>query len=441
MRFHKAAKANAKLQEAIEVAVDLGNTYIIKIIKAVQDEIYVENERSSQKDVFLSSAPSPTKSRTHSLSNKHTEEKQELELILKEVNASEIEVVLRAPQLGGGEFRCSSRFDGIKKLLPQGKRLETLPDAHYWRMLLNTAFNPHGHKLERIGTTLLNDLLPVRSEGRRVFGQLYSRSLDRPTLHCTIQGDALECLPWGILHDRSTQTYLATQACFAYNSPPEKPLLLQGSSLAVFPSSTDRMSDSTVYQIQSLYEGSKSTDRWFSYSDLLSKTGPLKSVVSSAESLLEQVKMLHIVGDLSQFDEVEGVFLNMGNPDPSRVIEHLTPDHLARRLRQLNIRNCLIVLEPLSTNSDTEDVRVLMLRNSYATALAQLGPWTVLALGPRHCPTTTMLIEQLHDQDILTVDQLEKDLLEARRRAAELATEDFKFLLEGQFELFYPSIA
>jgi hypothetical protein len=106
-------------------------------------------------------------------------------------------------------------------------------------------------------------------------------------------------------------------------------------------------------------------------------------------------------------------------------------------LRQLNISNCLIVLEPLSTGSNIEDVRLLMLRNSYAAALARLGPWAILALGPRHSPTTTKLIEQLLDQDTLTSSLLEKILLEARQAATTSTTPDFSSLLEGQFELFY----
>ena len=321
-------------------------------------------------------------------------------------------------------------------MLPEGTAVETLPDAHYWQKLL-AASSQSNYSLAQIGVILLDDLLPVPSEGRTLLEQSLQQRIQ--PLRFTIQGAALECLPWGILRESLSWNCLAAQICYTYNNPPEKPLMLQGGSLAAYSASIERTSDLTFYELQSLY-GSRPNSQFFYYHDLLGKKGPSKSVRNSAESLLKQIKMLHIVGDLSQFDEVEGIFLNMGNPDSSGAIEHLTPDHLARRLRQLNISNSLIILEPLSSSSNIEDVRVLMLRNSYAAAMARLGPWTILALGPRHSPTTTMLVEQLLDQDTLTTNQLEKILLEARQAATTPTTPDFSSLLEGQFELFYPSM-
>jgi hypothetical protein len=249
----------------------------------------------------------------------NTQEKQELELLLKQLNDYQVEVMLRTPQPVSKQFQFHTNLQGIKQLLPQGTTLETLPDLHYWQSLLNAATSLGYHSLAQIGATLLDDLLPAPSEGRSLLEQSLQQMIQ--SLRFTIQGAELECLPWGILRAPPTWNYLAAQICCTYNYPPEKPLMLQGGSLAVFSSSIDRTSDPTFYQLRSLYK-SRLTSQQFHYHDLLGRGGPSKSVRSSAESLLKQVKMLHIVGDLSQFDEVEGIFLNMGSPDPSGTIEH-----------------------------------------------------------------------------------------------------------------------
>jgi hypothetical protein len=211
--------------------------------------------------------------------------------------------------------------------------------------------------------------------------------------------------------------------------------MMRGASLAVFSSIASRADDTTFRQIQKLFQ-EEAGSNWFYSFDMPGQGGSSESAKVSAASLPRQVKLLHLIGDLSELNDVEGIFLNMGTSSSSEPFERLTPDHLARRLRQLSISNSLIILEPLSTGSNIEDIRVLLLRNSYAAALARLGAWTILAIGPRHCPTTTRLVQQLLNVDPLTTDQLEIMVQEARR---DTTPSSFDNLLEGQFELFYPT--
>lgn len=423
-------ETNVALKGAVDVALNLGNIYAVNVIRTAQNQL--EHGRQSQLE------PSPTlemsllKVRSTPLTISQTAS-QGLELICEQINHQTIEVALATSPWQTNHLKTQTQLQGIKRLLPQGASLTTLPDLDYWQKLLNADSN-QGRSLEQIGATLLDDLLPLEQESRSVL--VHYLQHDRQPLHFITQGTELERLPWSILYDFRTGRWLSEHFLLSYNRPPAEPLALRGVALAVFSAVKHRDRESTVSQIQALYKEAADT-KWFYSHELLGQSGPLASETTSAAPFLGSVKMLHLVGDLSEFDPTEGIFLNMGTSTISGSLERLTPDHLARRLRKLNISNCLIVLEPLSTGSSFEDLRVLMLRNSYAMALARLGSWTVLALSPRHTSTTTRFIERLLNEETLTASWLEKIVQEARQQTPLFS---FNSLLEGQYDLFYPSL-
>jgi hypothetical protein len=419
------SQADMALKEAAEVALNLGNIYATAIIRTVQSHLETSVPQPGQglelaERVEVSSPTPPT------------EKSRGLELILKPVNDDTIEVTLATLQQQPRSFKTQTQLQRIKQLLPQGSLLTTLPDLDYWHKLLNADSN-QGHSLEKIGTTLLDDLLPIGSQGRTLLSRSFQQA--NQSLHFSIQGTRLEGLPWSILHDTQTNSWLYEHFRCSYNYPPQEPLTLYGGAVAIVSTTTLRESDSsTLSQLKKLYTKTP-LSAWFYGHELLGQGGPSESTKTAP--VLKQVKLVHLVSDLSELDDIEGIFLNMGTLKTPDEFERLTPDHLARRLRQLHITSSLIVLEPLSTGLNVEDARVLLLRNRYAAALARLGSWTVLATGPRHSTTTTNLLEQLLNTDPLTIEILENIVQIARKQTSAFSFDSF---LEGQFEIFYPAL-
>ncbi|HYU73902.1 MAG TPA: tetratricopeptide repeat protein [Ktedonobacteraceae bacterium] len=437
------AEAQDALKKAADIASQLGNIYAINVIRAAQNQLQATQQSRPRENSFLhlemftiepAGFIEEQKSGTNAASKApllYSKNSQGLELSLQQVNETTVEVVLTGLQQQARQFKTHTHLEGIKHLLPRGVSLRTLPDLDYWQKLLNADSN-QGRGLEQIGATLLNDLLPLGEAERNLLD--YSLQEENQSLRLIIQGTELERLPWGILYDIQTQRWLADHFRLSYNRPSLEPPSFSGRAIAVLSTFNRQQTiDYTFKQIQQLY-GHSNYSSFIDSRDFLGRDGPSTSAKLPTGSLFEQIKLLHLVGDFSELNDAEGVFLNMGRLDVFEQVERLTPDYLARRLRHLGISNAVIVLEPLSTGSTFEDVRVLMLRNSYAAALARLGPWTVLAIGPEHGSTTTKLIEQLLHEATLTTDLLENIIYQPRTEPS------FNRLLEGQFELFYPTL-
>jgi len=446
-------EAHRALNVASDIALNLGNTYALSALRTAQNELRrVQQSRLEQSDLLEHPGTELVSSVTSLVSKTSTKEvggaiEEEtsalpptsktddhgLEMTLQQMDETTIEVVLTPLQQEGRRFKTKTQLQGIKRLLPQGTSLPTLPDLDYWQKLLNADSN-RGHRLEHIGATLLDDLLPRKGQGR----SLLVRCLEEgdQSVRFIIKGAELERLPWSMLYDTRTKRWLANHCRLSYNHPPSELLTKPGEAIAILSAVERHKNYNTLIQIRKLYEGSAASN-WFDSYELLGQSGPSMSASMYKQPFLAQVRLVHLVGDLSELDDVKGIFLNMGSSNSSEMVDRLTPDHLARRLRRLNISKSLIVLEPLSTGSMFEDVRVLMLRNSYAAALARLGPWTVLAIGPKHSSATTRMVERLLQADVLKTKLLENIVQEARQQTT---LSSFSSLLEGQFELFYPDL-
>jgi hypothetical protein len=352
-------------------------------------------------------------------------------LAITQLDNTSIEVVFMRSDQDYIHARTETKLQGVKKLLPQGKALAGLPDMDYWQKLLNEDSNL-GLPMEQVGAALLDDLLPGRSRGRKQLETFLNGGESGKTLSAIrllLQSPELERLPWGLLYDAATGRWLSRYFRFSRNRQPNDAFALQGASIAVRPLADRPDPDGRLKQLASMYSGSNLYGP-----ELLGQGHTEDLTVTSARSLPDllprPLKILHLVGDLSEVSEVEGIFLNLGRSRTERTREPLTADALAHQLRQLGISRSLIILEPLSTGSYFEDIRVLLLRNSYAANLARLGTWTVLAVGPRR--SSYPLIQQLLEAEKLSAGQLEDMLLKARQQKRS------GHFLDDQFSLTYP---
>ncbi len=490
-------KALVNLKQALNVAEGLGNSYAIEIIRGAMDRLeaqeqFEEGQPQRQfeefqrwlnrqdrildevQDLIINGSDSeppapPPESQLEALSPA-TEvqavspsapasvspvpepepeplldpaEKLELLLVVRQIDPSSAEVFFMRSDQAYVQVRTQTHLQGVKKLLPQGRALKTLPDMDYWQKLLNPDSNL-GTGLEQVGAALLDDLLPARSRGRKqleAFLQSNAADLSLPALRLIVEGPDLERIPWGILYDAGSGRWLSRYFRFSRNRPSDDDLEMRGTSIAVRPM-TDRPDlDGRIREVVALYSEAVLSQPPPSVSsviygpELLGQIAPDELPATGSRSLPEllprPLKILHLLADLSELSEIEGIFLSLGRSRAERAREPLTADALAHQLRQLGISRSLIILEPLSTGSTFEDSRVLMLRNSYASALARLGTWTVLAIGPRRS-SSSLLVQQLLQADQLTDDKLEALVQQARQQARPGR------VLEDQYSLVYP---
>lgn len=440
-------KARFNLKQAIIVAEGVGNLYAIEAIKVARRELEAKLLlQAIRHDIFNDMAEPPTEFAS-----------PELLLILRQLDKAQIEVILTLSDQPEAVHRNVTRLQGIKKLLPQGRKLNGLPDMDYWQKLLNLD-SAMGARIKKVGTTLLDDLLPPRHKGRKLLaeyllpiapGQLPA------ALRLDIQGYEVERVPWGILYDDESKRWLSRHFYFSRHRRPYTTFELKGASVAVRPLLDHPDHENIIKQVEILYSdippnGGEARAYQNQSSKIKNLYGPELLGQAGSDDLLDeeerresaialpqQVKVLHLLGDLSELNSVDGVFMTLGRSRADQPRERLTADALAHQLRQLGISRTLLILEPLSTGSAFEDVRVLMLRNTYAAALSQLGLWTVLAIGPRREKGFNQLLRHLLETDALSLDQLEALLLQARLETPP-SSEDGRSL-EGQYGLFYPA--
>ncbi len=359
---------------------------------------------------------------------------QELEILLsiKQLDDNTAEVIFVRTDQDYIQARWTTSLKTLKRLLPQGKTLTELPDTDYWQKLLNPETN-QGRPLDEIGAALLDDLLPSRSRGRKQLEALLKTGQKDQlpiALRLLVEGAELERLPWGLLYHAASQQWLARRFRFSYNRPNggQGQYQWEGETLAVQPIADRPDPDGKLFQLAALYPAAGQL-----YGPELLGQANLDENESNrieVRDLPRPLKVLHLMGDLSEVNEIEGIYLSLGRFRTEQTAEPLTADALAHQLRLLGVSRSLIILEPLSTGATFEDSRVLLLRNNYAAALARLGTWTVLAIGPR--PDTAPLVRQLLTPAKLVANELEDLVLQAYHDGGP------ELSLQDQFGLYYP---
>ncbi|HEX2913606.1 MAG TPA: hypothetical protein VH186_22575 [Chloroflexia bacterium] len=426
-------KTRKHLDEALSTAEGLGNSYAIELIRAAEWQLEMEQSVRRQ-DSPIPQAPEAE------IAEPTPEVKQlELALFINQLDAASLELVLISSDRPETIYKTQSRLAGSKHLLPQGKKQSGLPSLDYWQKLLSPDTNL-GLEPEVIGATLLNDLLPLRSRARkRLMACLQDASTasQAGALRVVVQGQDVEYLPWEILYEAETATWLGQRFRLTRNRLPEESFELRGSALLVRPVLQHSEADTLAQTVETFYRPAsdgkpRENVRQVYGPDLLAQNF-LSELVGITPDLPFPVKVFHLLGDLRKPSEEEGIFLSMGRVSAETLREHLTPDALAHQLRLLGINRSLLILEPLPTGSDFEDLRVLLLRNFYAASLARLGNWVVLCTGPDHS-VAAWLSQLLDSARLLPVD------LEEVVRQATLQNEKGALLTRGWPSLFYPAL-
>jgi len=261
-----------------------------------------------------------------------------------------------------------------------------------------------------------------------------SEGAEPPLLRICPEGPLLEMLPWGLARFAQAQQGIAQRFCYTCWNPLPHQQPFAGAPLRILASQPATGPEAT-YRQGVLPPGPQlvvSQDHWELAPD--DRGG--------------HIKLVHLLVDLHQSYAGGEIVLRVERPlaprtkgPPPSVREvDLSPDMLASRLGNLKLLDALLVLEARTTGVASEDLRVLLLRNSYAVALARFGV-SVLALGPRpvarlgHSPVDALLW-QLGGADGLAPAALE--LLVQAARLQLLGGEDW---IEGQVELYYPATA
>lgn len=326
----------------------------------------------------------------------------------------------------------------VRKLLLNGKLWPRLPDMQYWQKLLYIDSLKH-HGLSSIGAALLDDLLPKNQPGRKLLLQaLKWQDRPPPALRLVTQGELLERYPWGILFERTMQTWVAPRLRFSVNRALSRSIKLSGQTIAVLPLPTHTDPQGRLVMLAQFYARNQINVYG---PTLLFQIGPSQPDYPSSTGTpghveRQPIKMVHLVGQLSEISSVEGIFLNLGYARNDAGVEMLTPDALAHQLRRLGASPSLLVLEALATGSAFDDLRVLLLLNSYAAALSQICGMMVLAIGPHTGSSYRWLIEQLVRLPILTIDEIEQLVQEARGGKHSDSQSPF----ERQYILCYPQL-
>ncbi|MBV9789074.1 MAG: hypothetical protein JOZ51_12910 [Chloroflexi bacterium] len=95
----------------------------------------------------------------------------------------------------------------------------------------------------------------------------------------------------------------------------------------------------------------------------------------------------------------------------------------------------MIIIEALSAGSTFEDIRVGMLLNTYAAALARVSMCVVITIGPRATAIGDHLLTDFIKADTLTISRIDALVHDARGRV--YAQKDDQWLRQ-QIGLFYP---
>jgi hypothetical protein len=343
---------------------------------------------------------------------------------------------------GNNPLTYTTTMNGIKSLLPQGKRKQGLPDFDYWHKLLNRD-SSLDIRLSVIGQTLLADVLPPSSQNT-----LEEVAPTQVAIRLFIRGEKLECLPWGLLHGRDT--WLTQRFVISHGIPQPDMSAMVGAALVISTAGTrpDRGGLSKVLEqiYKSEPENAGLVSQFVASLNRFSTKAPLAESLYKTRVLSDDitvpVKLVHLVLNLSEVISNRRGSLVLGAEENTLHISGETiygshsPEALASALQQ-TLSPGLIILEPLTTWSVSEDIRVLMLRNSYAAQLARLGAWTVLAIGPRSDARSDHIINDLLQQIVNTENpapMLEEWVNTAQ---AKLAQSETSRLLEQQIDLYY----
>jgi hypothetical protein len=303
-----------------------------------------------------------------------------------------------------------------------------------WSHLLNPRRNDR-RDLRKIGEYLRNDLFPPDLNDHIHWQVILYQP--QSSLRLFVSGAELDLVPWGLVYLKEYHCWLGQRFCYTYHHPTRYWRPFQGQTLQIVSRAKPSTPEELAYRDQ-LYD--RYDDRVLV--DVDSWPG---SVVDTKSS--KPIKLVHVIGDLHQTRDHEDVVLRIERPTqqpetklpiPSQQSAGMTADMLAHRLNSMRLADSLLVLEVRGADSQSGDIKLLLLRNRFVAALARLG-LTVLALGPRpiaqlgHSPAD-MLIQQLVQAPELDVATLEKKLHEARQ--ALLAADSD--VLRAQLDLYYP---